>query len=391
MNKNKWIFLLMVGCCFTTPVSGQKIAVKAQKLYPVSSPMISNGVVLIENGKIISIGKQSDISIPTGFEIVEGVVATPGFIDARNTVGISGIYNAPHDQDQMDGSDPIQPELRALDAFNPKEALISYLREFGITTVQTGHAPGALVNGQTLVFSTGSDDLKTMIVDSTRSLTFTLGPSVTTVFKKPGNRAKGVAMLRSELIKAKEYMIKQANKDVDKRPGKDLKYEALASVLTGQRSAIMTVASVQDIQSALRLGKEFGFIPILDDATEGFLILDDIKASGAWILLPPMLSRQTNLNREYPKLLKEKGIPFVFKGGYEAYVPKTRVILFEAGIAVAHGLSFDAALEAMTLQPAKLLKIDAQVGSLEKGKKADIVVFSGDPFEYTSQVLRVIN
>ena len=114
-------------------------------------------------------------------------VVTPGLIDAHSVVGLSGIYNQKHDQDQLEKSDPVQPELRAFDAYNPNEALIEYLRSFGVTTIHTGHAPGALASGQTMVVKTyGTMD--EAIIDSATAVAFTLDNSVNRNFKKPGTK-----------------------------------------------------------------------------------------------------------------------------------------------------------------------------------------------------------
>ena len=131
-----------------------QIAVKGEKIYTMAGTTIENGVVLIKDSKIEKVGTLDDVTIPEGYQVIEGAVVTPGLIDAHSVVGLAGIYNQKHDQDQLETSDPIQPELRAIDAYNPKEELVKVLNDFGITTINTGHAPGALASGQTMIVKT---------------------------------------------------------------------------------------------------------------------------------------------------------------------------------------------------------------------------------------------
>ena len=111
-------------------------------------------MVVIQDGKITAIGRADQIAVPEGFRVLEAAVVTPGLIDAHSTVGFSGIFNSPHDQDQLERSAPIQPELRAIDAYNAQEDLIEWIRSFGVTTIHAGHAPGELMSGQTLIAKT---------------------------------------------------------------------------------------------------------------------------------------------------------------------------------------------------------------------------------------------
>jgi len=385
-------FILAVIVCFNSGLS--QIAVKGETIYTMSGDPIEKGIVLINKGKIEKVGRQSDVQIPEGYEILEGKVITPGLIDARTVVGLSGIYNYTHDQDQLEKSDAIQPELRAFDAYNKDEKLVDFLLSLGITTIHTGHGPGALASGQTMIAKTYSESYNDYVVDSLTMVAFTLGNTVRSNYTKPGTRSKGVAMLRSEFLKAQEYLKKQNSKDEKERPKRDLKLETLSKVLNGDVRALFTVNRAVDIMAALRLADEFGFKPVLDGVAEGYLLLDELKVRKLEIILHPTMVRTygdtKNASLETPKTFYEAGILFSLQSGYESYVPKTRVVLFEAAIAHSYGLPFNEALASITINPAKLLGIDESVGSLEEGKFADIVVFDGNPFEYTSHVCKVI-
>lgn len=393
MLKRTSLYTIFVLLATTSALHAQ-LAVKGETIYTMNGEAITNGVVLVNNGKIEAVGPASRVQIPDNYTVKEAKAVTPGLIDAHTVVGLAGIYNQDHDQDQLERSDAIQPELRAIDAYNAREELVKFVLDKGVTTVHTGHGPGALASGQTMIAKTSYNTVEEALVDSATMVAFTLGSMVERYFDKPGTRAKGVAMLRQEFIKAGEYAEKRNAKDESKRPDKDLKMEALADILDGKLTAMITAHRAHDIMTVLRLKEEFGFNMVLDGAAEAYLVLDEIKKAGVPVFIHPTMTRTSgdtkNASFETAGKLYEAGIPFAFQSGYEGYVPKTRIILYEAAIAVANGLPKEAGLRALTIEPAKLLGIEDRVGSLEKGKDADIVLFDGDPFEYVTHVTAVI-
>jgi imidazolonepropionase-like amidohydrolase len=391
-HMKAWSFLLALSL-LASSVQAQ-LAVRADTLYTMAGAPIENGVVLVRNGKIEQVGAAQTIRIPEGYRVLEASVVTPGLIDAHSVVGLAGILNYNHDQDQLDTSDPIQPELRAIDAYNAREKLVEWVRSFGVTTLHTGHGPGAVISGQTMLVKTRGETVEAALIDSVAAVAATLGPMVERYFRSPGTRAKAIAMLRAELLKAQAYRRKLQDADSARRPEPDLGMEMLVRVLDGQIPLLITAQQVPEIMAALRLQREFGFRLILDGAAEAYLVLDEIKQAGVPVILHPTMVRPrgeaVNATLETAARLHEAGIPFAFQSGFESYVPKTRVVLFEAAMAVANGLPRMAALEALTIQAARLLGIDGRVGSLEPGKDADLVLFDGDPFEYTTHVCGVI-
>ncbi len=386
--------LLLAGAALATAVRAENLAVIAEELRTMAGPAIAQGVVLIRDGRIERVGAAAELAIPEGYRRIETKVATPGLVDAHTVVGLAGIYNVDHDQDQLDKTSPIQPELRAVDAYNAREKLVEWVRTFGVTTIHTGHGPGALASGQTMLAKTVGDDVERAMIRSEAMVAMTLGPEVEGNFESPGTRAKGVAMLRAELVRAQEYAVKRGGKDPEKRPARDLKLEALAKVLAGELPALITAQAAPEILTAIRLQKEFGFRLVLDGAAEAYLVLDEIRAARSPVVLHPTMARLGGSTRnaalDTAAKLADAGIPFAIQSGYEGYVPKTRVILFEAAVAAAHGLGAERALAAITIEAAKILGVADRVGSLEVGKDADLVLFDGDPFEYTSHVCGVI-
>jgi imidazolonepropionase-like amidohydrolase len=376
------------------PAAAQ-LAVRAATLHTSAGAPIADGVVLIgANGKIEKVGPASSVPIPSGYTVLEAVVATPGLVDAHSVVGLAGAMNQPHDQMQVEGSAAIQPELRAIDAYNARDPLVAYLRGHGVTTIHTGHAPAALVSGQTMVAKTRGGEVDDAVLVPVAMIASALGPDgLGSAGKSPGTRAKAVAMLRAELLKAKDYVAKQAGAE-DKRPARDLRLEALGRVLKKEIPLLVTAETVTDILAALRVAEEFGIRLVLDGGSESFLVLDRIKAAGVPVILHPTMARaggeRENLSMETAAVLRKAGVPFALQGGYESYVPKTRVVLFEAAIAAANGLTPSQALDAITIDAARIAGVDARVGSLEPGKDGDVALFDGDPFEYVTHVTRVV-
>jgi imidazolonepropionase-like amidohydrolase len=373
-------------------VHAESIAVAGETVHTMSGESITNGYVLLKEGKIERVGTGD---IPDGYRVIRAQVVTPGLIDARGTVGLSGILNQAHDQEQLEKSAPLQPDLRAIDSYNPRDPLVKWVRDLGVTTVHACPSPGALISGQSLIVKTYPENVDQALLKSPAMIIATLGGGATpNADKAPGTRSKAVAMLRAELIKAREYTRKRQNTDEEKKPARDLKLEALAQVLEGKLPMLITTQRHHDILAALRLAEEFKFRPILDGLAEGYLLLDQIKTSGLSVILHPTMLRASgeneNLGMETAAKLRQAGIPFAIQSGYETYVPKTRIILFEAALAAAHGLSPRAALASITIDAARILGLADRIGSLEPGKDADLALFDGDPLEYTTHCTTVI-
>lgn len=392
-NTMKIFFWLLIS--FIVIDASAQVAVRADRIYTAAGPVIENGVILVRDGLIQHVGPASDIRIPDGYQVLEAAVVTPGLIDAHSVVGLSGYLNQAHDQDQLEASAPIQPELRAIDAYNPREPLVEWVRGFGITTIHTGHGPGSVISGQTLVAKTTGESVEESVIVPAAMVAATLGDGArASGSKAPGTRSKMVAMLRGELIKAQAYAEKRANQEEDEPFTRDLRLETLADVLDGRLPLLVTVERAHDILTTIRLAEEFGVRLVLDSASEAHLVLDEIKQSGFPVITHATMARHSgereNATFEQPTLLRDAGIPFALQSGYEAYVPKTRVVLFEAGVAAAYGLSFEDALASVTIDAARILGIDDRIGSIEVGKDADLALYDGDPFEYTTHCVGVI-
>jgi len=389
-------FFLATALALVAPPAAAQVAVRGRIVHTVSGAPINTGTVVITDGKIAAVGPSGAVTIPDGYRVLEAEVVVPGLIDAHSTVGLTGILNIPHDQDQLERSNPIQPDLRAIDAYNTREELIAWIRSFGVTTVHTGHAPGELISGQTMIVKTTGDTVQDAVLNPAFALAATLSPLAEKQEegKSPGTRGKMMAMLRQAFVSAREYQRQRQSADEEKRPTRDLKLEVLLDVLERRMPLMVTAQRAQDIDSALRLAGEFNVRLILDGAAESYLLLDEIKAAGVPVITHASMMRAIheteNASFETPAKLRDAGIPFAFQSGYESYVPKTRVVLFEAAIAAANGLTFEQTLRGLTIDAARMLGIDNRVGTIEVGKDGDLALYDSDPFEYTSHCIGVI-
>lgn len=394
MMRAFWVWgFAVAGSVVAQEAPAAKVfAVRGGTVVTMTGAPIVDGVVLVRDGKIEKVGTAAEVALPADVPVLRAAIVTPGLIDAHATVGLSGLFNVPHDQDQLEKSAPVQPELRALDAYNPRDELVAWLRGFGITTVHTGHGPGALVSGQTMVVKTHGRSVEADVVSPLAMLAVTLGDGGRArEGKAPGTRAKSVAMLREHLQKAREYV---AKKQKDPAAATDLGLETTAKVLAGEVPLLVTAHRAHDIESALRVAKEFGIRIVLDGAAEAYLCLPDIVAAHCAVLPHPPMARTggelKNGTMELARLLLDAKVPFALQSGYEGYVPKTRVVLWEAGVAIQHGLPADAALRALTVDAAKLLGLDGRLGSIAAGKDADLALFDGDPFEFTTHCVGAV-
>jgi imidazolonepropionase-like amidohydrolase len=383
-----------LSLALVSPAAAQ-IAVRGRIVHTQAGPPLADGVVVVSGARIAAVGPAATTPIPEGYRVIEAAVVTPGLIDARSVVGLSGLLNQKQDQDQLERSAPLQPELRALDAYNPLDPLVAWVRGFGVTTLHTGHAPGETISGQTMIVKTAGRTVDAALVREPAALAVSLGPIATKdEGKPPGTRGKQAALLRAELVRAQEYRAKRRAAAGDAPLERNLRLEALARALDGELPLLVYAQRAQDIATALRLAQEFGVRIWLEGAAESYLLLPEIERARVPVIVHPTMARAwgelENASFETAATLRRAGIPVAFQSGYESYVPKTRVVLFEASAAVAHGLPPEQALAMLTIDAARILGIADRVGSLEAGKDADLALYDGDPLEYTSHCLGVL-
>jgi imidazolonepropionase-like amidohydrolase len=378
--------------------NAKSFAVLAGRVHTVSHGSIADGVVLVEDGKITAVGPRREVQIPPGTPVVTAAVVTPGLIDAHVVVGLAGAANVGADQDQDEMSDPNQADLRVLDGFNPAEPLLEFVRREGVTVVHAVPGRANVIAGQTGVFRTSGRTVEAMTLRFPAGLLVNLGevPKQSYPNKLPTTRMGTAALVRTALAQARDHARKQSAKSEDRRPPYNAKLAGLAPALEGKVPVIFAAHRADDLATALRLAQEFNLKARLDLATEGYLMADQLHEAGVPVVVHPTMQRPGGSMETYHSqlcnaaVLSTHGIPLAIGTGFEGYVPKTRVLRHEAAVAMVNGLGPERALRAITLDAARILGIDGQRGSIDRGKAADLVLYDGDPFEHATHVTHTL-
>ena len=370
------------------------ILIKNAKIYTMKDEIIECGHIIIKNGKIEAIIKNKDINFcEQDMEVIDakGHMLLPGIIDAHCHLGMVEDSMGFEGEDSNEMTDPITPELRAVDAINPFDKTFKEAYEGGITTVATGPGSANIVCGQFVAIKTFGERIDDMIVAEPIAMKLAFGENPKSVYgkngKSPMTRMSIASQLRELLFKTKEYM---ENKD----HSFDMKLESMKKVMTREIPLKVHAHRTDDIFTALRIAKEFNVRVTIDHCTEGHLIADYLKSENVKCIVGPAFTDRSkielkNLTFETPKVLSEKGVKFAIMTD-SPEVPIYYLPLC-AGLAVKAGLSEDEAFKAITINAAEVLGIDNRVGSIEQGKDADLVVFSSNPLrDILSEVLLTV-
>ncbi len=369
-------------------------AILAGRIHTVTSGTIEDGVIVVEDGKIKSVGTQAGFKMPKGMNVVVAAEVTPGLIDAQSVVGLAGALNvAKADLDHDEKSDSNQADLRVLDSFNPQEPLLQFIREQGVTIVHASPGVGNVIGGQTGLFRTYGRTAEGMTLKFPAGILMNLGESVKGSGKFPSTRMGTANLVRTALSQAQAYSKKKEG--AKEAPPINLKHEALEGALKKKYPVFFAAHRSSDIATALRLAEEFGVEPVLSLATEGYLIADVIAQSKAKVVVHPTMQRPATMETFNGQLgnagvLADKKLSVSMCTAFEGYVPKTRVLRFEAAMAMVNGLGFERALRSITLEPAQLFGIADRFGSVEPGKVADLILYDGNPFEHSTHVTYTI-
>ncbi len=363
------------------------------------------GDILIDNGKIADLGTELEKSFPEAEIIdVSGCTVIPGIIDAHCHIGMWEDGIGVEGSDGNDPYKPVTPELRSIDGINPYDRSYGEACAAGITTVVTGPGSANVIGGQFTAMKTAGKDLDDMVIKFPLAMKAALGENPKRVFsgqKAFYTRMAVASLLRKALSDAKEYdeKIKAAGDDESKLPKTDHSLEALLPVIRRELPLKIHAHRIDDIMTAIRIAKEFNIRCTLDHFTEGYmyidLIKDDIDALGAGIIVGPYMSGRSkielrNASMEAPGILYKKGVKFAIMTDHP--VIPVQYLPVCAAVAVREGLPEDAALEAITKNPAEIIGLGDRIGTIERGKDADIAVFSGDPFDFRSRcVLTLVN
>ena len=375
------------------------LLIKNGKIITGTDTNYEKGCLLIEDGKIVDVA--AEIPYQEGMETIDaqGGWILPGLVDAHCHVGIveTGIGFA--GQDVNEKTDPVTPHLRGIDGINALDPSFRDAVEGGVTTLASGPGSTNTIGGQFCVIKTHGDSIDEMILKAPLAMKCAFGENIKRTYgdkgKSPMTRMGNAAVLRETLTKAKEYAGKlaAAGDDPLKRPPIDFKLEAMLPVIRREIPLKIHAHRADDILTAIRIAKEFDCKLTLEHCTEGHLIARHIAAAGVSVIAGPSFGFQSKMeviNKSFdtPMILQEAGVLVAIMTDHPV-TPIQRLNMM-AGMAVKAGASFDDAIKMITINPAKILELDDRIGSLEAGKDADVVVWSGNPLEMSSEPLMTI-
>ena len=378
-------------------VSAQSFAITGGRVYPVSGPVIENGTVLVRDGVIVAVG--AGIPIPADAQRIDatGKVVTPGLVNAATQLTLVEIGAISGTREySARGKDGIAAAFRPWEGLNPASVMISPARLAGVTSVVVV-PQGGLISGQAAMVHLVQGGVSDMVLRAPVAMIATLGAGDG---DHPMPRAETIMRLRELLDDARVYRARR--NDFERAQTRSLAasrldLEALLPVLDGRVPLLVVASKASDIEAALRLAKEFSLKLIIGDGTEAWQVADQLRAAhvpvltGAMNNIPQGFS-SLGMRQENAGLLAKAGVTVGLignAGGGDEEAFNVRNIRFEAGNAVTYGMDWNAALRAITLTPAEVFGVADRIGSLSAGKIADIVIWSGDPFEFASQPEKV--
>lgn len=376
------------------------IAIKNGKIFTITKGIIENGIILVDEGKIVALGKQ--VAIPSDAEVIDatGKVVIPGMIDAHAHVGVFGEGVGWAGEDGNELTEPVTPHLRAIDALHPEDIAFRDIVAAGVTAVATGPGSGNVIGGQIAVVKTVGKTADEMVLIEPAGMKMALGENPKKVYgldqqKPPSTRMGNAGTIREALVNAQNYIKKwqqYAEGKDDKEPERDLKMEALEKVIKKETKVHIHCHRADDIMTAIRIAEEFDLDVVLVHATEGYKVANQIARRGIPCIVGPMMMSRTkvelkDITMRNPALLAEAGVKVAIQTDDTTGV---QWLPIHAALAVKGGMGEEEALKAITINPAEIIGVADRVGSLEEGKDADIVIMSGHPFDFRTKTELVL-
>lgn len=379
---------VLLAVTIAAPVAAQEIAVVGGTVQPVSGPAIEGATVLIRDGRIAALG--TAVEVPASAQVIDatGKVVTPGLFDPWSSIGLIEVdLVRPTNDDRLaDDEDVVTAAFDPLYGLNPRSTLIPWARLGGVTTVATGPR-GGLIAGQASVIDLAGTSAGEMIAEPRVAMIASFGESGAA--RAGGARGGAALRLREVLEDARFWSTRRAAYDSgDSRELSEsrLDFAALQPVLDGSMPLLIEAHRASDIVAVLALAREYGFRPVIVGGSEAWMVADELAAAEVPVILKPLTSLPSSFERlgarfDNAARLAEAGVAIAISSFENHRAP---TIAQEAGNAVRFGLSREAALRAITLAPAEIYGVADRYGSLDPGKVADLVVWSGDPLEVTT-------
>ena len=401
------VTLLFLACMLAsaqTARDGNVLVVQGARILPITAPPIAQGVLVIKGGKIVAVGEVGKLQIPAGARIQDatGKVIMPGIVDSHSHIGIDANPTVSDSQDANEGSGPIQPALRALDAIDPADPNIRMATAGGITTANIMPGSGNVMGGQTAYVKLRGSTIEQMLIPGTiggmKMANGTNPKGYGSRGQAPMTRMEEAALARGIYQKAQEYKAKWdayakavAAKDKNaKEPDHDLGLDAVVQVLDGKRIVHNHTHRADDVMTVLRLADEFHYRVVVHHGTESCDVAEElarrhIGVSFTMIDSPGGKPETINFSINCPARLEKAGVKVAFNT--DDPITNSRLLLRSAALGVRGGMSEDAALKGLTIYPAEMLDLESRVGSLEVGKDADFIVLSGPPLSVYTHVM----
>jgi imidazolonepropionase-like amidohydrolase len=377
------------------------VAIVGGRVVPITGAQIPGGTVLIENGRIAAVG--DSVAVPDGAQVVDaaGSWVLPGFIEAHGHVGVSEEAEGWAGQDTNEMTEPVTAHVRAIDAINPADLGFRDAISGGVLAVNVNPGSGNPIGGQTVALKCWGRTVDQMALRQPSGMKSALGENPKRVYgeqkKTPSTRLGTAAVIRGAFVAAANYLeridAEQRKPEAERKPvDRDLKLEALGLVLRKQIPWRQHCHRADDIATAIRIADEFGYDLVIDHGTEAHLLADILAARGIPVIIGPLLTSRSKVelrNRSLanPGRLAKAGVTIAITTDHP--VVPINFLVHQAALAVKDGLDRETALAALTINPARIAGIDDRLGSIEPGKDADLVIWSGDPLDVLSRAVRV--
>jgi imidazolonepropionase-like amidohydrolase len=379
------------------PAAAQTIAITGGRVFPVSGPAIDGGTVIVTNGKITAVG--ANVTVPAGAQRIDatGKWVTPGFINSSTQLGVVEVsqVNATRDMTAR-GKDNIAAAFTVWEGLNPNSVMLAPARNEGITTVAVIPA-GGLVSGQAALLNVIPGTTTDMIVKAPVAMVAEIGDAASAGVS---SRGELIVKLRELLEDTRFFQTRRAayeRAETRDFAASRLDLQAMIPVIEGRLPLIITVDRASDIDAALRLAREFNLKIIIGGGAEAWMVADRLAAARVPVLTGAMNNipggfAALGQRQENAAMLRRAGVSVALignAGGGDEEAFNVRNLKQEAGNAVAYGMSWDDALRSVTLTPAEIFGVTDRFGSLQPGRDANVVIWSGDPFEFTTRAERV--